>query len=365
MARRHFTKSDNVPRNLFELSLHGGSGASMRWVFTPDSLPRNIHQKEWYQFIHDDTLLADYIAQNFKFKPFNEEVKYQFEAPFDYPDYMDMCFYIKEMVTLLYVKNEYNYDKLWDAMTLEFNPLWNVDGTETTTRTLEKDGSTELADTGHDDVIKSGKDYNIKSGYQEYEKEGEIINDRLGDDTTTYEGQEENKRNGDRSVKTQGGEIKTHKESTTDADSLLIISQDSTEYGASGVVGDLGDSRIETETYTNLKDEKTFTDRTDTIHHDVSDTTSFDAYKETTTYQNVKDEMNYGSTVKNQYYGKHTTTYDTVDTERTTYERHGNIGVTKSTELLESLADMTQNPLFDFTKIVARDIMNEICNAVY
>ena len=41
-----------------------------------------------------------------------------------------------------------------------------------------------------------------------------------------------------------------------------------------------------------------------------------------------------------------------------TVERHGNIGVTKTTELIESQRQIVS---FDFYKIVMKDIINEIC----
>ena len=136
-------------------------------------------------------------------------------------------------------------------------------------------------------------------------------------------------------------------------------------------MGELGDSKIETESFTDLKDQKTFTDRTDTLHHDVTDTTTYNNVTDTTTYDDVTDELDYGHTIKTEFNSKHKTTYDvddvqtfdTTDTERITLERHANIGVTTTTKLLTEYVDYAE--YFNYVDVVAKDLMNAFTLGVY
>lgn len=387
MSRRKFNREGQIPHNLNEMINIKEVGNSMLPACQITDVLEYMHRYAWFTsetlwFHFLDDILDKWIYNNYKDKPFKYELVNMFEAPFDNychfstdpqnagwvldnwssSDYSYLKNRISEICHNVFLTNQEKYKKLFDAMTLEFNPLWNVDGTETTTRTLEKDGTIsnakdgydELSNTGHDDITKSGKDYNIKSGSENTR--------RLGDDDTTYSGKEETKRNGDRTLKTEGGEISTHEEATTDSQSLITTTKDNTFYGVEGEQGELGSAKRETETYTNLKDEKTFTDREDSVHHDVTDTT---------TYNNVRDEMNFDSTQSTQYLSRHKTTYDvddvqtfdTIDTERITLERHGNIGVTTTTKLLTELVDYAQ--YFNYVDIVAKDLINAICEGVY
>lgn len=384
MSRKKFNREGQIPHNLDEMiniKFTGSNG-----VCKMDGVLSSMHTRTWfantetwYHFLDD--ILNDWIYNNYKLRHIKYDLINQFESPFNNycvfnsnpqsarwvfrdwaNDYNLLSQDISHICHNVFLANQEKYKKLFDAMTLEFNPLWNVDGTETTTRTLEKDGTIsnakdgydELSKTGHDDVIKTGKDYNIKSGSEDTR--------RLGDDTTTYIGKEETKRNGDRTLTTEGGEITTHEEATTDSQSLITTTKDNTFYGVDGEVGALGSAKRETETYTNLKDEKTFTDREDGVHHDVTDTT---------TYNNVRDEINFDSTQSTEYLSNHRTTYDvddvqtfdTIDTERITLERHGNIGVTTTTKLLSELVDYAQ--YFNYVDIVAKDLINAICEGVY
>lgn len=381
MSKRVYRTNGKIPSNLYELSHVTGDGTNLDIILTPSStlVGLEIARKPWYSFLSSNSLLWKHIETNYKYRPFIDEITRQYIPPFDYSDFADLESYITNKSCSIYWKNMYKYDKLWEALTVEFNPLWNVDGVEETVRTLEKDGSIrnskdgydEVANTGHDDVTHGGKDTTTKTGNAELVKSGYFDVNRLGDDDTTYSGKETNNRNGDRQLTTQGGETTTHKEATTDSQTMLGISEDYTTYGVQGESGTLANSKMENETFTNLKDEKTFTDRQDSVHHDVTDTTTYHDVKDKTTYNNVKDEVGYGHTTKTEYLSKHKTSYDiddvqtfdTVDTERTKYERHGNIGVTTTTQLLSEYVEYAK--LIDFVDIVAKDILEVITVGVY
>lgn len=401
MARRKFNREGQIPHNLNEMINIKYTGE--HGVCSIDDVLSSMHIRTWfnnselwYHFL-DDTL-SDWIYNNYKLRPIKYDLINEFESPFNnycvfisnpqnahwsfrdlVNDYSALELEISTICHNVFLVNQEKYKKLFDAMTLEFNPLWNVDGTETTTRKLtkegtvtnDKDGFDELANTGHDDITKTGTDTNTKSGSFDTTKSGNFTYGRLGSDTTTYSGQEETKRNGDRTLKTEGGEISTHEEATTDSQSLTTTTKDNTFYGVDGVVGELGTSKKETETFTNLKDEKTFTNRQDQTQHNTTDTTTYNNVKDETTYDDVTDEMAYDSTTKTEYLSKHKTSYDitdkqeidTEDNETIEVERHGNIGVTTTTKLLTELVDYAQ--YFNYIDIVAKDLINAICEGVY
>lgn len=402
MSRRKYNREGQIPHNLDEMInikyVANGGKCSMDSVLTyMHSRSWFSNTEEWYHFLDDK--LSDWIYNNYKLRPFKYDLVNMFESPFDNycylyttpssaewrfthfgNDYEYLETQISNICQNVFLSNQEKYKKLYDAMTLEFNPLWNVDGTETTTRTLEKDGTIssakdgydELANTGHDDVTHGGKDTTTKSGGFDVTKTGTATVRRLGDDATTFSGKESNTKSGNDVHKTQGGETKTHREITTDAPSFLDVTQDYTTYGSETETGgDIENSLIETNVYNDVKDEKTFTNRQDSVHHDVTDTTNYNNVKDATSYNNYKDETAFGQTVKNEYLSKHKTTYDiddvqtfdTIDTERITLERHGNIGVTTTTKLLSELVDYSQ--YFNYVDIVAKDLINAICEGVY
>ena len=394
MARKQYNRTGQIPRNLFEM-INIKKDAEIDVPCQIFNVLEDMHESSWfnnsqtwYHFL--DNVLDDWIYNNYAKRFFKSDLIDEFEAPFDndayystnpsysgwflsngiYSDYSYLSQKISNICYNVFKVNQEKYKKLYDAMTLEFNPLWNVDGTETTVRTLEKDGTIstakdgydELSRTGHDDVIHSGKDTTTKSGSFDAVRSGSQDMHRLGDDETTFSGSEASTRTGSRELKTQGGEITTHEEATTDSQSMITTTKDNTFYGVDGVIGDLADSKIETESFTNLRDQKTFTDREDSIHHDVTDTT---------TYNDVTDELEHGEKVENKYLSKHRTTYDvddvqtfdTVDTERISLERHGNIGVTTTTKLLSEYVDYAE--YFNYVDIVAKDLIEAFTLGVY
>ena len=68
----------------------------------------------------------------------------------------------KNKVNAFLIMKNYTYKKLYETMNLEYNPIWNVDGTETTTiegtdtktttNTSVNEGSNILKNTGHTDT---------------------------------------------------------------------------------------------------------------------------------------------------------------------------------------------------------------------
>lgn len=344
----------------------------------------------WYHWLDDK--LSDYIYNNYRFRPFLDKLLNDFYEPFENychfyyspqeaylvwdngEDWEELSDRISDICHNVFLANQEKYKKLFDAMTLEFNPLWNVDGVEETVRTLERDGTIQNAKSGNDATAKSGYDSlektgtvtDAESGTTATAHTGTITTTDTGTDTTVYTGSETNTRNGARTNAKTGGKTTTESESTTDSQSFLNVKKTVESY-TDGV--SIPDGEIDTETYTNLADVKTYNQRQDQTTKNLSnlqtnansDTTTHG--KSDTTTHNTTDKQNYNSTDTTTYNSNNTETIDTLDTERTVHERHGNIGVTTTTKLLTELVDYSQ--YFNYINIVAKDLINAITCITY
>lgn len=168
------------------------------------------------------------------------------------------------------------WEDLEETLYYEYNPIWNVDGTETETRNLnnkhKKTGSDAVANTGDDTVKNSGTDTNTRSGSVE--------------------------------------NIRS------------VVGYNSSSYAP--------------------------------------------AEKNTETYNSVKDTMVHGLQQKTEYGSTSTTTYNTTDdiddTGTVTRLRQGNIGVTKTQDLIQSQRDIVQ---FNVTDFIIRQFKRKFCVMVY
>lgn len=83
--------------------------------------------KEW--FIQFRDLIIPYVKNRFgRREVIDEDPEWQTET-------------IKRVI----IENEYKYDKLYEMLKLEWNPIWNVDGTETLTYTKQTSGSNKAS----------------------------------------------------------------------------------------------------------------------------------------------------------------------------------------------------------------------------
>lgn len=196
----------------------------------------------------------------------------------------------------------YTYSKLYETITLEYNPLYNVDAFEYEDRTLDQTGTAENK--------KTGKDTNTKTGSEKDAKMGRETNTRSGSETDSPDGTNV-----------------TTKAATTFDSTTMYDTEKSTE--------DPGVTT--THTFNSVKDETAYLNRED-VH----------------SYNNVKDEMNYNSADLE--------TRNLKDKEAIVKRRYGNIGVTKSTELI---ADQRRVVEFDFFKRVVKDCVNCVSYALY
>ncbi len=280
------------------------SGVIVR--FTAEEIEKGYN--EWWNFIKSSSdfsneLITDYIYTNFADRVLLTKYADMFEGWDDSTDFTDYEVMVKNDISALLNSNKEKYRRLYDSMMLEYNPLWNVDGTVVTT--------SHTTDSGSDTVSYNGKETN--------DHKSTDTNTKTGGLTNAYTGSERDEKGQGTTEVTAA----TTFDSSTFKDTGKTVTTPSEGYDEHSYV-----DRADTTTYNNLKDEAT------TLSEDNK------------TFTNRNDKTDYGKKV------------DYTET----VTRSGNIGVTKSTELIDDYR-VTSN--YSFMDVVARDIVNLITYSVY
>lgn len=210
---------------------------------------------------------------------------------------------IKRSFAILLKTKDYTFDKLYETTQLEYNPLWNVDGVVGTIHETTANEETAETHTGSDTLTRDGDD--------------------------------------------------THKKTGTDTTSR----SETTDYTS--------DNGTETVDYTTTYDSTDSTPPAEYLEHRTNE----ESGRDDNTSVDGTEEIEYASNDKLEYNSTHTTEYDTETggtSERYQKDldlviRQGNIGVTKSTELLD---DQRETVLFDFFKTVVHECVNTCTYAV-
>lgn len=262
------------------------------------------------------------------------------------------------------------YEDLYKSTQLEYNPLYNVDATEHTERTLRQTGEGSHTKSGNDTITtsgsetdeKAGKEATTRTGSETDEKEGKEATTRTGDETDEKAGSEANTRTGDTTTSHLGDNTETVAKTTYDSSTFYDTQKTTITPGAT-----------DTEAYNNIADTTTFTDRIDThTYNDVKDEVTFDDRVDTHTYTDVKDELTFDDRIDTHTYNDvaHETAYDSADTEERDFtdteiiehRRFGNIGVTMSSQLQEDFRRVSD---WDFYKRVMSDCVNCVSYGLY
>ena len=223
--------------------------------------------------------------------------------------------WIKEKISLLFASHNESYSRIFEVFTSEYNPLWNVDGTETETHggkdTTQNSGTDTVNNTGTDSRSYTGTDTNTSR--------------HSGTDTTT-----ETNSGTDTTTETNSGtDTTTRSVATFDSDTAFLADQSATLNGK-GTTTALQHGHGVT---SSLQHGETVTD---------------------TTEHGLTDALTHGHTIQ---------TVNGKKTEEThghtiTTVRQGNIGVISSVKLLQEHLELWDG--LSFIDIVARDIIKEI-----
>lgn len=213
--------------------------------------------------------------------------------------YIDTCPDINSAITMLHslytqwkADRGHSFAKTYAALLAEYNPLWNVDGVEGLIFKDSHTGTDTNAKSGKDTVQASGSDTDTLSGSDTYDK------DITKDETT---------RSGNETMAKTGNDTDTRQVATFDSAGVLSPeSSNRTDYAST-----------DPHTYNSVKDTRTL---------DAQDKTTYG--KIDTLAYGRKDETTFGQT--------NTETKNLTDEHIELKVRQGNIGVTKSTDLIES-----------------------------
>lgn len=239
-----------------------------------------VSNHDWWKYVKPqfDNLIWMYYSQRDIF----------LNPRFDIED-SDKCINnIIKTFSIFLISKDRQFDRMFNAIMADFNPLWNVDGvtghieeiyrTGTDTHKLSGTDSTSTTDTG--DITKSGNETMVGSGT----------------DTNTH------------SVKTFD-DGSNWKESSKDA---------------------LGKGSTDTHTYNNVKDT-----------HNLAGSSSTTFGKQDLETRNMEDKTLW------------------MDI------RQGNIGVTRSDELVTKALELFQSEIYDFAKTVVNACVDQVSYAIY
>lgn len=226
--------------------------------------------REWYLSI------AGVIEKILRIRDGKRELQnFVLQAPFTQPDqqyFDDMTQAVKDNIDMLFIVNDESYARIYRALTEEYNPIWNVDGTETLTYTRDNTGT-----------------------------QGNVVDHTGTQDVDTT--------NSGALTTTEGITHTVTTKKTTYNSATLNVTDEVTDTPSAGSTAETDTRKFEVDRTDNLKDEAT---RTDNLH---------EAYSETKV-------------------------------------RGGNIGVTKSQELIDSEIQLRLN--YKFLEIVEHDILHMI-----
>lgn len=244
---------------------------------------------------------------------------------------------IKRCIAIYLIQNRRRYERIFNAYTADFNPLWNVDGVTGTVSEGNKRGYDELQNRGNDTTANSGKDSTVRTGNETHAGSGHDTKETEYDSTMT--------KNGTRELENEGQDIDTKQVSSYESQLWLDQEKNTKEFN----------NRKDTETFTALEDAHEGKDtETNTLGTTITDT-----------YNNVKDETTHGLQTKTEYNSDHKTVYNSDDKFVEMVIRQGNIGVTRSDELITHAIELFNSVLYDFFKMVVRDCVNQITYRIY
>lgn len=297
-------------------------------IYLPIKLPTSSGTPDDYTYEHigyTTEQIAEYYdvlyGQNYFCIPLTTEGTTQ---------YADSLRELTRRIHVIYDINKSKYLKMAELYGLEWNPLWNVDGVEKYTY-LENSGVNDVNNTKvfgqHVDNIQFDKGVQSDSGSNSNVK--------------------------------SGSEAKTGGSSETHEDTNAVTSFDSTEFA--DTEHNIGSKNITSETETtnfnNVTDTGSHSDtygaRQDNTETTYGSQTNTD--NTTITHHNAKNgDSEYTGGVDN--FGNNIIGGDKYHHE--VKERHGNIGVTKTTELLNDALEWYKgNILLEFYKDVNKQIL--------
>ena len=246
-----------------------------------------------------------------------------------------------------------DWAKMYSASIKDYEPLWNVDGTVTTTYGATRD-TDSFGNTREQDA------YGATQDTMQYGATSESMQYGATSESTQYGATSESMQYGATSESTQyGGTSETLGQHTNTGTDYKTSYPDSTEVKTDKHTDELGAQTNTTVAHTDTTTGTQHTDtKTGTTHTDTTTGTTHTDTHTGTTHSDTASSLAHTDTHTGD---AHTDTHSSdqhIDTER----RTGNIGVTKSTELVESEYKLRYN--WNFFRLIFGYIVREM-GAIY
>lgn len=329
---------------------------------------------------------------------------------------------------MIYTLNGTAWDRLYTSYTADYNPIWNVDGTETITEerdlqatdsgkstnnrtgtdSVRHTGTDTMADSGSDSLSRGGTYTTTDSGSDVLSSDRTVTETTRGNSEVGYNGSETIGHTGTDSLKhtgnnttTESGSDKTTTDIRTDNTQTTHntwgygtttpqpTSSDNTNHtGDQTVTVDYGHKstntfdesnsttygQTETKSF-NKRVDNTVTNSTASTKNSGGDTTQYgkvetvnDERSETTNYgkksTNTKD-LSDSTTYGSGEYGSTEGSHTDKGTITTTHKRGGNIGVTMTQQMLQADLDYWKQLEAKFFERVCKDIVDMITYKIY
>lgn len=280
---------------------------------------------EWFQFINDGgqgwhgwMIFASMFYSRFGEREIILPDSILDEEYDNYNDFLEhVKTYISVQLDLFYWLNNTKYGFYYNVLIDKtYNPIWNLDATETRSYTKDNTGTQD------NDTTKTGNYTDNKTlNYTGSETESDS-----GTDTNVESGNITNAKSGTRTLTNSGTDTTTKSGSETTANVPMETTSfyDTTKTTYNNVADETQHGKTETESFTNYTDTETFNShqnqRTLNTSHTKSFTNRQDTDNTTVTYNNLKDANKRTDNLKEEY--------------EETITRSGNQGVTKSQEMV-------------------------------
>lgn len=293
----------------------------------------------------------------------------------------------EKLANIIYTICNDNWKKVYNALTVDYSPIENVDAhiTETTDTTKNNSGSTSMKDTGTDTNTKSGSDTTTNSGTDRHTlsgtdsttKSGSDTHTESGSDTLSMTGTDEHAYTGTENIQNTGTQENANvTNSTVEVDNQIygynsttaVDDGKSTTTTQSTSTDTRTDNLLQLNTH-DTKDTETL-NRTDTTQYGKVDSEDI-SITDSTTYGkgdletvDISNTTNYNSSNEETLNISHAGTSQEDETGKIEHElyRHGNIGVTTNQQMITEEIALRKNFFFE---IVFADIDKYLTLKIY
>ena len=275
------------------------------------------------------------------------------------------------IVELVYNRYKEKWSRMLNLESLEYNPIENYNMTEHETVATDE----TLTHTGTDTLVKSGKETTTHTGTDTMAMSGKETTDRTGTDTLAKSGSEQNVKSG--SISGTDGNTHTYNNYKEETDNTNTKTNTVNGFGSNSEVpesktvdvldgevkksGSEQDSGTSSETYNNVTDTTSFTNRQDQETRNLKDELTFTNRQDQRT-ANLPDELSF--TTRQDQQTKDLSDVTDNDVVRD-LSRSGNIGVATASDMIAKEITNWADIRFNFINTVIQDTLKMISMRIW